>query len=180
MNFDLNTERLFLRQPTMDDLYELFLLMSDQKLTRFLSWEPHTNKDITKNVIRGLMEAQKNDKGYHWCICLHDEIIGLVSLIDVKRNIRTWTIDRAELSYWIATPHQGKGFATEACRSIIEYGFNYLKLHKIIIAHATENIQSQSICRKLDFVKYAHEHDAFNKSDIWHDLIWYEIIKKIE
>lgn len=91
-----------------------------------------------KRLIISLIEAQRNDKGYHWCVWFENEIIGLVSLIDVKRQIRTWTLNRAELSYLIASNYQGRGYATEASRSIIEYGFSWLDLHKIIVAHVAE------------------------------------------
>jgi ribosomal-protein-alanine N-acetyltransferase len=152
--------------------------MSDEKLTRFLTWEPHTSIDTTKTVVQSLIESQQNDKGYHWCVCNNNKIVGLVSLIDVRRKIRTWTLNRAELSYWLGTEFQGKGYATEASGAIIEFGFNHLNLHKLIVAHASENTGSERICTKLKFTQYAHEHDAFQKNNEWHDLIWYELINK--
>ena len=176
--YDIKTERLFLRPPGLEDARELFGLMSDTKMTRFLAWESHISIETTNAVIQSLMDAQQNDKGYHWCVCLDDKIIGLVSLIDVKRKLRTWTLNRAELSYWIGAQHQSKGYATEASGSVIKFGFEKLNLHKIIVAHAFENIESESICRKLNFSKYAHEHDAFQKNNDWHDLVWYELINR--
>lgn len=178
MNCDIKTERLFLRKPTMDDVNDLFHLMSDEKLTRFLTWEAHRDRDTTKTLVQSLIDAQQNDKAYHWCICLNGQIIGFVSLIDIKRKIRTWTLNRAELSYWIGSHDQGKGYATEASKYVVYFGFNNLDLHKIIIAHAHENTESKSICEKLNFNQYAHEHDAFFKNNKWHDLIWYELINK--
>jgi ribosomal-protein-alanine N-acetyltransferase len=178
MNYQITTERLLLRPPNLDDLNQLNQLMSDQNLTEFLTWEPHQNIDTTKAVIQSLIDAQQNDKGYHWCVCLNNVVIGLASLIDVKRKIRTWTLNRAELSYWVGIKYQGKGYATEASRKIIEFGFKNLDLHKIIVAHAAENTQSKSICLKLNFTQYAHEHDAFQKNKKWYDLIWYELIGK--
>ena len=152
--------------------------MSDEKLTKFLTWEPHKSIETTKSVIQSLNESQQNDKGYHWIVWSGNKIIGLVSLIDVRRKIRSWTLNRAELSYWIGTEFQGKGYATEASSAIMEFGFKQLNLHKIIVAHALKNVESQSICKKLNFIKYAHEHDAFQKDSVWHDLIWYELIKQ--
>lgn len=178
MNYEIKAERLFLRQPCLEDVNELFHLMSDEELIKFLSWEAHTNIETTRIVVQSLIDSQQNDKGYHWCICLNNEIIGLVSLIDVKRKIRTWTLNRSELSYWIGALNQRKGFATEASAKIVEFGFNQLNMHKIIIAHAVENVESKSICEKLNFSQYAIEHDAFQKNNKWHDLIWYELIKK--
>lgn len=174
--YEIESERLILRPPSVTDVGRLFELMSED-ITEFLSWEPHRDPSTTLAVVESLIEAQKNERGYHWCICLNDYIIGLVSLIDVKRKIRTWTLDRSELSYWIGKDYQGKGYVTEACRKIIDFGFNNLNLHKIIVAHAAQNDRSESVCKKLNFVKYSHEHDAFKKQNQWHDLIWYELIK---
>ncbi|TAL65606.1 MAG: N-acetyltransferase [Bacteroidetes bacterium] len=177
INYDIISERLFLRQPRHEDVSQLFLLMSDEKLTHFLTWEHHKNIETTKAVVQSLIESQVFDKGYHWCILLNKKIIGLISLIDVRRKIRTWTLNRAELSYWIGTSFQGNGYATEASKKVIAFGFNNLVLHKIIVAHAAENSESMRICKKLHFHQYAYEHDAFQKDNIWNDLIWYELIK---
>lgn len=152
------------------------MLMNRQVDTTYLSWEPHSSIEITKMLVTKLIEAQKQDKGYHWCVYHNDKIIGIVSLIDVKRQIRSWILNRAELSYWIAKPFTGNGFATEAARAVLNFGFHQLSLHKIIIAHSNENIESEKICNKLGFNKYALEHDAFMKNNKWHDLVWYELL----
>lgn len=178
MNYTITTNRLNLRPPEMEDAESLFLLMSDESLTKFLTWLPHSNVEVTKELIHNLILSQKDGKAYHWCVCLNNIIIGFVSLIDVRRSIRTWTIDRAEISYWIGANYQNKGYASEASAAIIQFGFENLLLHKIIVAHALENIESQKICSKLGFTQYAHEHDAFKKNNKWHDLIWYELIKQ--
>ncbi len=177
LNYTIITERLTLKTPQTNDAEDLFTLMSDSKLTRFLAWEAHKNSETTLTLLTNLISAQENDKGYHWCIWLENKIIGLLSLIDVRRTLRSWTINRAELSYWISNDFQGKGFATEASKAVLDFGFEQLNLHKIIIAHALENTESGSICKKLGFKQYAHEHDAFQKNNKWHDLIWYELIK---
>jgi len=177
MNYYLETERLILKQPEKKDEVQLFELMSIYVDTTYLSWEPHNLVETTQNLISNLNEAQKQEKGYHWCIHYENKIIGLVSLIDVKRQLRSWVLNRAELSYWIANPHTGKGFATEAANEVLNFGFNKLLLHKIIIAHTSENVDSMRICEKLGFVKYALEHDAFMKNQKWHDLVWYEHLK---
>ena len=177
MNFIIHTQRLFLKQPEIEDADILFDLMSKHVDTTYLSWEPHSNIETTENVITNLIDAQKHNRGYHWCIYHENKIIGIVSLIDIKKQLRAWILDRAELSYWVAKPYTGNGFATEAAQAVLNFGFTHLLFHKIIIAHATENIESKKICEKLGFIKYALEHEAFMKADKWHDLIWYEIFK---
>ena len=178
MNFTIETERIVLRLPLEVDNEKLFELMAEPRITKFLTWEPHQNLDTTKAVTNGLRNAIDTDAGYHWCIILGGVVIGLTSLIDVKRTIRTWTLNRAELSYWISPDYQGKGLATEAAEAILKFGFENLSLHKIIVAHAEENVESKSICKKLGFTQYALEHDAFEKNGKWHNLIWYELLNK--
>ena len=178
MNFELKTERLTLKPPNEKDVGVLFKLMSDDSITTFLTWEAHKNIETTKSVVQSLIHSQQEQRGFHWCIWCNNNIIGLVSLIDVKRTIRTWTLNRCELSYWVSKKYQGKGYATEASHAVVNFGFNNLFFHKIIIAHAVENVESKSICKKLDFVEYAHEKDAFKKNEKWHDLKWYARINK--
>jgi RimJ/RimL family protein N-acetyltransferase len=178
MAFELHTERLVLRPPVQEDAESLFRLMHEQVDTTFLSWESHQNIETTIGLIQNLQEAQKNDRGYHWCVCLDEEIIGLVSLIDVRRKMRTWTLNRAELSYWIGKRYLRRGYATEAAKRLVSFGFDDMALHKIIIAHADENVESQRICEKLAFTKYALEHDAFMKDGKWYNLIWYHLFNK--
>lgn len=177
MNFEIDTLRLKLKPPSVNDIEPLFELMNKYVDTTYLNWEPHTNIETTKKLVNNLIESQKQGRGYHWCIFFECKLVGFASLIDVRRVIRTWTLDRAELSYWIGTPYIGNGFATEASKVIIDFGFNNLLLHKIVIAHAEHNIESKRICEKLNFKQYAHEHDAFMKENKWHDLIWYELLK---
>ena len=50
-------------------------------------------------------------------------------------------------------------------KAVIEYGFQKLSFHKIIIAHAEKNIKSKRICEKLGFTQYAHEQDAFRRME---------------
>ena len=78
-------------------------------------------------------------------------IIGLVSLIDVKRTIRTWTLNRCELSYWVSTEYQGKGFATELGKTVIDFVKNELKHQQIFGLIMEGNIASQTLLKKLSF-----------------------------
>jgi ribosomal-protein-alanine N-acetyltransferase len=177
MNFEINTLRLKLLPPREENTQSLYELMSRSVDTKYLTWEPHKNIETTTELLKNLIEAQTQGKSFHWCIFHDNHLVGIVSLIDVKKKIRTWILDRAELSYWVGTQFVGNGFATEASKAIIDFGFNMLLFHKIIIAHAKQNLESKRICEKLGFKLYALEHDAFMKENKWHDLLWYELFR---
>jgi ribosomal-protein-serine acetyltransferase len=73
-------------------------------------------------------------------------------------------IDRLErigyIGYWLAQSHRGKGIMTESCRSLINYGFNTLKLNRVVIACATANQRSRAIPLRLGFTHEGVVRDA--------------------
>jgi RimJ/RimL family protein N-acetyltransferase len=56
-----------------------------------------------------------------------------------------------ELGYWIARPHWGKGFATEAGRALIDIA-RTLKLPRLEGSHFVDNPASGRVLEKLGFV----------------------------
>ena len=127
-------------------------------------------------MIAALAEAQQADRGFHWVVCHAGQIVGLVSLIDVLWQHRSWILNRAELAYWIGLPYQGQGYATEAAIAVTEFGFGKLHLHKIRVYHAADNPASGRTIEKLGFRYVGEEKEAFQKDGIWHHLRHFEML----
>lgn len=174
--FRLQTARLLLRAPTLDDAPGLWPLMSDMRLTTFLAWDAHCSPQQTHCMLAALADAQQAGRAFHWLVTRSDLIIGLVSLIDVHRRHRCWTLDRAELAYWIGVPYQGLGYATEAARAVVNFGFHNLMLHKVRVFHAADNPLSGRTIAKLGFRLVGEEKDAFEKDGAWHHLRHFELL----
>jgi RimJ/RimL family protein N-acetyltransferase len=173
-DYEIQTERLLLRPPIQSDAVELWPLVSDIRLTTFLAWAPHRELIETVELIVALQNTMLAENGFHWVAVHGGKIVGLVSLIDVRRQHRCWTIDRAELAYWIGLPYHGNGFATEAAAAAIRFGFEKLKLHKIRVFHAADNPASGRTIEKLGFRYVGQEVDAFQKDGVWHHLNHFE------
>lgn len=58
---------------------------------------------------------------------------------------------RAELGYWVGVPHWGRGYATEAARACVAYGFEVLRLNRIDAMHFSRNAASGAVLRKAGF-----------------------------
>ncbi len=56
--------------------------------------------------------------------------------------------DRADIGYWIGMPYWGRGFATEALRAVIAYGFDELGMNRIFAEHFTRNPASGRVMQK--------------------------------
>ena len=175
--YSLTTTRLSLRTPCSEDVEALWPHVTDSRLATFLAWEPHQNQDETRSMIAALVDAQTLGKGFHWVVLRGDMVVGLVSLIDVRRTHRAWTWNRAELAYWIAPGAQGQGFATEAAEAVMRFAFGPLGLHKLAVYHAVDNPPSCRVVEKLGFRLVGDEREAFSKQGRWHDLRHYEMLQ---
>jgi [ribosomal protein S5]-alanine N-acetyltransferase len=60
---------------------------------------------------------------------------------------------KGELGYWIGRPFWGKGFATEAVKSMMLFGFEALELNKIWASALSRNIGSTTVLQKAGMVK---------------------------
>ena len=174
--YPLQTGRLQLRALEQGDAQRLWPLVSDARLTEFLAWEPHRSIDETAAMIAALNEAQLSGRGFHWAVFHEDEIVGLVSLVDVRWQHRSWMLDRAELAYWTGLPFQGNGYATEAAAAVMAFGFESLCLHKIRVYHAADNTASGRTIAKLGFRYVGEEKEAFCKDGVWHHLRHFELL----
>lgn len=59
----------------------------------------------------------------------------------------------AGVGYWLSQDHQGRGIITQACKHLIDYGFNTLHLNEIKISCNTNNQKSVAIPQKLGFTR---------------------------
>lgn len=177
-DYRLQTGRLLLRAVEENDAAGLWPLLSDSRLTPFLAWEPHHSIEETQSMVIALIEAQQAGRGFHWIVRHAAQIVGLISLIDVRRQHRCWTLDRAELAYWTGIPYQGQGYATEAAAAVMAFGFRSLNLHKIRVYHAADNPASGRTIEKLGFRYVGEERDAFQKNGAWHHLRHFELLSR--
>ncbi|MCB9848896.1 MAG: GNAT family N-acetyltransferase [Phycisphaeraceae bacterium] len=78
---------------------------------------------------------------------------------------------RAELGYIIRLSERGQGYATEACRGVLAYGFGELGLHKITAAWFTDNPASGRILEKLGFHEEGRLREHFFRGGRWRDTV---------
>jgi RimJ/RimL family protein N-acetyltransferase len=58
----------------------------------------------------------------------------------------------AELSYWIRSDHAGRGLTTEACRELIDWGVQVLRVSRFTLWAGRDNHRSRRLAEKLGFV----------------------------
>jgi ribosomal-protein-alanine N-acetyltransferase len=84
---------------------------------------------------------------------------------------------RAERGYWIGVPYLGNGYATEAARAVVRYGFDVLKLHRIFASHFQGNPASGKVLQKVGMKYEGRLRNHVRKWDQFQDLEFYGILE---
>jgi RimJ/RimL family protein N-acetyltransferase len=84
---------------------------------------------------------------------------------------------RAELGYWIAVRNWNRGYATEAGRRLIDFGFEVLGLHRIESRHFLRNPASGRVMQKLGMQAEGIERDWALKWDRFESAAVYSILE---
>lgn len=176
----LTTERLELRPICPGDASELFPFVSDPGISRYMSWEPHASLEVTHAFIADVERRMQEGTTIAWVVRERQSgaVCGLISLIAIMRTHRAIRYDKAELAYWIGPSFQGRGFATEACRAVIDYAFRVMQLNKLGVAHDSENAASAALIERLGFRRIGVEYRHFAKGGRWVDHVVYELLNR--
>lgn len=172
----IETERLVLRKPRMDDAPILFAAyMQDPEVTRYTTWRPHQQLREAEDFVCSCLSAWENGTRFPFVISLKekDEPFGMIDL-----HVRDSTVG---LGYVIAHSHQGKGYATEATRAVIRWALQQPTIYRVNASTDIENIASQRVLEKAGMVREGllRKHIVHpNISDIPRDSYLYAIVKE--
>lgn len=143
----LETNRLILRPWEERDAEELYEYAKNPKIGPRAGWKPHSSVEESLDIIHMFQESEDV-----WAICLKEtgKIIGSISLDqDGQRNLSV--DDCRNLGYVLSEEFWGQGFMPEACRVVLQYGFEQLGLQVIGVNHYPDNLQSKRVIEKLGF-----------------------------
>lgn len=138
----LETKRLALRAPRLEDAKTVTLLANDKRIAENTARIPHpyTLSDAESFIGR----ANVTGGEVVFLITLRDKsIIGACGITTLD--------DLPEIGYWLAAPYWGKGYATEALQAAIDYAFVDLD-HQMLNAGArVTNPASRRVLEKCGF-----------------------------
>ncbi|MDR6967684.1 RimJ/RimL family protein N-acetyltransferase [Flavobacterium arsenatis] len=73
---------------------------------------------------------------------------------------------------------QGKGIVSESIKVLLKYGFDEMNLHSVEAVIDPENIASEKVLQKSNFIKEAHfKENEFFEGKFW-DSVVYSILSK--
>lgn len=140
----MRTERLFLRPVFPEDWRDIYRGIADYGVVSMLARAPWP---YGEDDARSFCNAANADGRTRFAITLPDDagapIIGMIGFEQLDG-------EGEELGYWIARAWQGRGFATEAVRGVIEIA-QALRIESLEAGHFIDNPASGKVLRKAGF-----------------------------
>lgn len=170
------TPRLLVRNFRAADWEDLLEYLSQPEVLRF---EPDDPSDAADCQQKALERSQGN---IFWAVCLKEtgKMIGHIYFNRMNpAEFLTW-----EIGYIFNPQYYGKGYATEACQRILQYGFTELGTHRIVGLCNPENVSSWRLMERLSMRREGHHKKlAFfrrtaDEKPLWHDAYQYAILRE--
>lgn len=155
---DLRTQRLVLRQWRDEDLEPFAMLNADPEVMR------HFPATMTREESDALAQQQRGriaERGWGlWALEVVDgaSFVGFVGLAEPRFDAHF--TPAVEVGWRLAREHWGYGYATEAARTALAYGFDDLGLDEIVSFTTVANARSRRVMERLDMT-----HDAADDFD---------------
>jgi RimJ/RimL family protein N-acetyltransferase len=171
----INTQRLILRDFESADFEAFFATSNDPEYQKYYS-EREMARGFLKDLFDRILSGNKapNRTKYQLAVCLPTgDIMGTcgVRIEDVEHQ-------QASFGCAIAPPYWGKGYAYEASRHLINFGFSSLPTHRIYAESISENTRARALAERLGMRLEAElrHHKYFNGR--WWDTVIYAVLKE--
>lgn len=169
----IETERLILRKLKESDLDYIYAWGSDEDVTKYVTFPTHKSKEDTKKILDYWLNEYKNSNAIRFAIENKEisEVMGMIDVVEITSD------GYPEIGYASAKKYWGKGYMTEACKTMVDYLFE-LGYKKILIRAMIDNIGSNRVIEKVGFSFIKKEEVHLKKLDKNVSLNFYELEKE--
>ena len=160
----IETERLFLRSSKMEEQKRLWQILMIPEVNKWYltgakkhaSNQEHWTWEIQEKFYKSKVDKANDSNIFGWSIFLKpeyaengkEEIIGQVTAQENGEDITV-----RDVGWYIDPKYQGKGYATEAAKAMIDYMFKEAGINSISSGAVKDNIASCKMFEKLGFNK---------------------------
>lgn len=172
---ELSTQRLALRPFSMDDVDVLHALWADREVRRYLFDGEVPARESVVETIEGSIEGF-GKLGYGFFSVRRRNSPDLIGFSGFRSFDEIGVV---EMLFAIEPSHWGRGYATEAGREVLRFGFEECGLRRVVATTDTPNQRSVRVLQRLglffekrrerhglDTVYYAMTADEFRASDL--------------
>jgi RimJ/RimL family protein N-acetyltransferase len=159
----IESARLVLRPLETGDAGDIQRLAGDYEVARWAENVPHPYEDgEAEKFIDHSTERYRRNEAYTFAI-VERESNGFIGTIDIR--LEGQNKGDGEIGYWIGREFQGKGYATEATKSLLAFAVDHLQLERIIANVLEDNAASISVLKKCGMRFKGREKQQRDGSD---------------
>lgn len=145
----IQTNRLIIRTWTFDDAESLFKICRNPEVMQHIgTGKPYQSVNQAYSFLSWAVTYQKDNGFCRWAVIekVSQRIIGSCGFARLENS------GEIELGYLFARRMWGKGFATEAAKACLKYGFEELGFSEVVALTDPEHIASQRVVEKLGLI----------------------------
>lgn len=172
----ISTPRLRLRALRADDAADVFKIFSDAEGMRYWSAPPLTDLAGAAELIDDSIAAWADDPSLlQWGIVRADDdrVLGTCTIADIDLAHH-----RAGLGYALGRASWGRGFAREAVRALLDFGFHALELHRVAADCDPRNTRSLRLLDDLGFTREGVQRECYRVRDEWQDAVMFGLLRR--
>jgi ribosomal-protein-serine acetyltransferase len=165
---------LYLRKISIRDAETVFQL-TDSNREHLARWLPFAKTTYTvHDTLAFIRQVSRPSAGRLVFVMVYrDRITGLLGYKDIDLSNR-----KLEIGYWIAAAYEGKGIVTRCCKTAVDFAFEKMKINRVQIKCAVDNIRSSNIPKRLGFVSEGIEREGDRYEGGYRNLEIYAMLKK--
>ncbi len=171
----IETDRLILRAFRYSDADDMLRNWASDDEVQWMYGEPsYKTKEEVLELLDKYIGRTQSGYYYRWAVILKetDECIGQAAYFMADANNRF-----AEIEYCIGSAFQGRGYATEATKAIIDFGFDKIGLNKVQICVRPSNTGSKRVIEKCGFNQDGVLREYFLRDGAYEDRMYFSILR---
>jgi RimJ/RimL family protein N-acetyltransferase len=172
---DIFSDRLVLSKITQKDLADIHFMNTHPEVAEYNTIGIPESINDTERVLTAALNSKQGQlpTKLGWSIRLKDnnQFLG-----ELGMSLSTSKYNKSEIHYSLLPSEWGKGYASEAVSTIIKWGFEQVKLHRIEAGVATENSRSIKLLEKVGMKREGLCRQILPIRGEWKDNYMYAIL----
>lgn len=169
----LSTERLLLRPFVESDWQAVHAMLSHPEVIRYIPAGTASEEETREHIQAVIVQHQADPPRYNFAVVLHSEDVSIgICFLELSAEEPR----EANLGYLLSRQYWGQGYATEAARAVLDFGFRVLGLHRIYATCRPANVASSRVMEKLGMRREAHFRQHRHIKGAWQDSFLYAIL----
>lgn len=166
------SDRLIIRRFVKEDWQDLYEYLSDKDVVKFEPYGTFSKEEAIKEAV------SRSESNFFYAVALKNSGKVIGNLTFFEEDFNTF-----ELGYVFNRKYQGKGYASEAARALVDYAFKNMGARRVIAMCSPKNTPSWKLMERLNMRREGHLlQNVYFKTDeqynpIWMDTYLYGILK---